>query len=349
YPSLVQMQSDFNTDATTINASVSIYVFCNAVFPLVWAPFGDIFGRRRIYILSFLISMVGSVGCALSTNVGMFIAFRAVSSMGASSVMSMGAGTLSDIYYASERGRAMSIYMAPPLLAPAVGPIIGGYMSASLGWHSVFWFVAIYGLVVWICILFFLPETWRPEKKQELPGNEKPPLTKWQTLKQVNPIHSLRFFRYGNVRLCVTFTGVCFMIFYIFNTSFTRTYTTQYHLESGTVGLCYVPYACGSFLAATVGGRAIDRFYNRSAAKAGGKGKPEMRLNLYFLGFAVFSQVAGELTYGWCTEKNLHMAIGLVCIFFIGFGIMVPNITMSTYSVDCFRSRSASITGMWSF
>lgn len=83
------MQYDLNTTDTAMNASLSVFTFATALFPLMWASFGDKFGRRPVYLVSFLISVIGSVCCALSVNVGMLIAFRAVSAIGSSSVCVM--------------------------------------------------------------------------------------------------------------------------------------------------------------------------------------------------------------------------------------------------------------------
>jgi hypothetical protein len=194
-------------------------------------------------------------------------------------------------------------------------PIIGGYMNQGLGWHSIFYFIAGYGVVVWLCILFFLPETWRPQKK--LPGSEpEKKQTVWGLLKQVNPLGSLRFLRFGNIALCCAFAGVNFLVFYLLNATFSRTYTLVYGFTSGTVGLCFLPLAAGGIIGSTLGGRLADRFYNTSRAKYGGEGTPEMRINLKVLAIALFFQLSGMIAYGWCVQKRVHEAGGLICIFF---------------------------------
>jgi predicted MFS family arabinose efflux permease len=187
-------------------------------------------------------------------------------------------------------------------------------MSQGAGWRSIFYFVAGYGAAVWLCILFFLPETWRP--KATLPGQPKEKLTTVQRLKQINPLGSLRFLQYGNIVLCCAFSGIVFMMFYLLNTTYTRTYTLVYGFSSGTVGLCYIPLAVGGMVGSTVGGRLADRFYNKARAKAGGEGTPEMRINLTVLGIALFFEFSGMLVYGWCVEKRVHESVGIICIFF---------------------------------
>ena len=80
------MQEYFETTDTLMNASLAIYIYCLAVFPLIWATFSDIFGRRPIYLISFLVAIVGMACSAISKNVTMFILFRAISAIGSSSV-----------------------------------------------------------------------------------------------------------------------------------------------------------------------------------------------------------------------------------------------------------------------
>lgn len=134
------MQLYFQTSDTAMNASLAVYTYFLAFFPLIWATFGDLFGRRPIYLVSFLIAVAGIICCSFSTNVAMFIVFRAISAAGSSSVraldstirvtltyilnrqvLSMGAGTISDIFDSHERGRAFSYYMMGPLLGPVLG------------------------------------------------------------------------------------------------------------------------------------------------------------------------------------------------------------------------------------
>lgn len=80
------MQQSLNTSDTAMNASLALFIFVTAFFPLMWAAFGDAIGRRPIYLISIFIAVLANVGCALSTNVIMLIVFRAVTGIGSSSV-----------------------------------------------------------------------------------------------------------------------------------------------------------------------------------------------------------------------------------------------------------------------
>jgi hypothetical protein len=106
------------------------------------------------------------------------------------------------------------------------------------------------------------------------------------------------------------------MFFYLLNTTFTRTYTLQYGLSSGIVGICYFPQAVGAMLGGIYGGRYSDNLYRRRVAEAGGESWPEMRLGSWLMWTSIVVEAAALIGYGWCVQKNVHFAWGLVCQFF---------------------------------
>ncbi|ORY89210.1 major facilitator superfamily domain-containing protein [Syncephalastrum racemosum] len=310
-PALIDMQEAFDTSDTAMNASLALFIFVTAFFPLIWAAFGDAIGRRPIYLISIFIAVIANVGCALSTNVVMLIVFRAVTGIGSSSVMSMGAGSISDIFEAEERGRAFAYYTTGPMLGPALAPIIGGYLNLAFGWQSNFWFLAIAFFCVWLGILCFLPETWRPKASPQasVKSGRASRKTKKASVRVINPLVAVKLLRYPNVVLVVLFSG--------FFANFSRIYTEQYKLDTGTVGLCYLPQAIGSIVGGNTGGRLSDKTYKRrihSVDKS--KIYPEMRINGPFLYFAFVLQLFAQIAYGWCIQMNVHYAVGLVCLFF---------------------------------
>ncbi|ORZ00093.1 major facilitator superfamily domain-containing protein [Absidia repens] len=296
YPAIFNIQSYFQASDILMNATISIFTFSTAIFPLFWARLGEKFGRRQVYLASFFIAIIGSVGCALAINMPMFLVFRAIAAIGSSSVMSMGAGTLGDIFDVHERGRAMAWYTAPPLLGPALGPVVGGALNQRFGWRSNFWFVVIATAIVWVSMIFFLPETSRRTPRMENSMNKK---RKWS-----NPFAALAMYKYPNISLT------------IFNTIFTRTYTQQYGMDTTATGLCYLPMACGTVIGAMVGGQWSDRMYNKQVAKADGESTPEMRLGGIVFYAGIFLQCAAFIAYGWCVQANAFWGYGLVCLFF---------------------------------
>ncbi|CAO3639519.1 unnamed protein product [Cunninghamella blakesleeana] len=338
-PALITIQKALDTNDTAMNATLSAFTFTIAICPLFWSVLGEVYGRRAVYLISFLIYVVGCVCCTLSVNIEMFIAFRVVTAIGSSSVLSMGAGTIQDVFKPTERGTAYSIYSCGPLLGPALGPIIGGYLNLSLGWRSTLAFVAIYGFIIWLFILFFLPETARP--KPTLPGQE-PVKPKFR-----NPFSALTYFRYMNVVLVTIYSGIVFLMYYLVNTTFSRTLTIQYHMDTGTIGLCYLPLAFGAMIGNQIGGRFSDYIFkkNSEAAKQNGQEVyPEMRISSGIILIAAIFASLGFIAYGWVIQYQFHYAYALICIFFLAIGLMIPTLTIATYMIDSFKSKASAVT-----
>jgi multidrug resistance protein len=111
--------------------------------PLLLAPLSEFNGRVPIYWASAMLYIGCTIGCARSTHAGMFIVFRFLGGACAASFMTCGGGTIADLLPKEERGTATAIFTAGPLLAPVIGPIIGGFVAAAWGWRWTFYLVLI--------------------------------------------------------------------------------------------------------------------------------------------------------------------------------------------------------------
>ncbi len=124
----------------------------------------DIYGRKKVYIISLIIYLLGAIVTPFSTNIGMFIFFRAVQACGGGAGQTIGAGVIADIFQVSERGTAYGFFNMGGLFGPIIGPSLGGALCEFLGWRSSFYFLCIFAIVLLTTIIFVLPETLRLEK-----------------------------------------------------------------------------------------------------------------------------------------------------------------------------------------
>ncbi|KAI1315665.1 hypothetical protein EDD11_000558 [Mortierella claussenii] len=129
--------------------------------PVFWASLCDYYGRRPIYLVSMMIFILGSLLAAISRNIWVFFVMRAIQAFGSSSVLSVGGGSLSDIFHSGERGSAFGLFYLGPLIAPMIGPIIGGVIADRAGWRSTMWLLLGTAVVAFLLVLFVLPETYR--------------------------------------------------------------------------------------------------------------------------------------------------------------------------------------------
>ncbi|KAF9158961.1 hypothetical protein DFQ26_007045 [Actinomortierella ambigua] len=160
-PAVVEVRDDLNTTAAYVSATLSVYVLVMGIMPVFWAALCDYSGRRPIYLVSMFIFTLGSLGAALSQNIGMFFAMRAIQAFGSSSVLSVGGGSLSDCFHSGERGTAFGLFYLGPLIGPMIGPTIGGLLSNAYGWRTTMWLLLATAILAFVLVLFFLPETYR--------------------------------------------------------------------------------------------------------------------------------------------------------------------------------------------
>lgn len=119
------------TNDTIVSLTVSIYLCGFAIGPMVIAPLSELYGRLVIYH-TCNISYIGFIiGCALSKNTGMFLAFRILAGCAASGPLTVGGGTVADVVPPAQRGSAMSLFFMGPLLGPVGATTLCEFYNAN--------------------------------------------------------------------------------------------------------------------------------------------------------------------------------------------------------------------------
>lgn len=143
-PGVNQAMVDFHSDNSALSSLiVCVYNVGLAIGPLILAPISEMHGRMITYHFTNVLLTLFTAGCALSPNLPCLIVFRMLAGMEASTVITLGGATVSDLFAQEERGRAMAVWTFGPLLGPAIGPVVGGYLTQYRGWRWVFWVVTI--------------------------------------------------------------------------------------------------------------------------------------------------------------------------------------------------------------
>jgi multidrug resistance protein len=143
-PSMTQVMNEFHsTNENIASFVVSVYLLGYAFGPLIIAPFSELYGRLPAYHITVLLFIVFNIACAKSLNLSMLIVFRFLTGVGGSGPLTIGPGSIADCFKQEERGKVMAIWTLPILIGPSMGPIVGGYLSDSLGWRWDFWFLCI--------------------------------------------------------------------------------------------------------------------------------------------------------------------------------------------------------------
>lgn len=162
---LPTLQSDFHASTPTIAWVVTGYLLSLAVFIPFSGWAGDRFGTKRVFMFALATFTTFSLLCGLAWNVESLIAFRLLQGVGGGMLTPVGTAMLFRAFPPSERARASALLSIPTVIAPASGPVVGGYLVEFQSWRWIFWINVPIGIAGLVVAFLFLRE-----EKQERPG-----------------------------------------------------------------------------------------------------------------------------------------------------------------------------------
>ena len=146
--------------------TLSAYLAGFALMNLFHGALADSFGRRPVVLWGVAAFTLASIGCALAQTIGQLVFFRLVQGLATGAGIVVSRAVIRDLYPPADAQRMMSQVTIFFGAAPAVAPIVGAQLYVALGWHSVFWFLAAVGALLWAANWRLLPETLHAEHKQ---------------------------------------------------------------------------------------------------------------------------------------------------------------------------------------
>ncbi len=173
YGVLPDMMTDIRLPVTKLDQAAWIdigyllgYTF---VMPLMGAV-SDVYGHRRIYIISLLIFMVGSVFVALATNLQWMVGARILQAIGGGAVVPVAMAIASDVFDGKSRAIALGIIGAAVEAGAALGPLYGAALAQFWGWQWIFWINLPISLIVILAVFLFLGPSPRARGKVDYIG-----------------------------------------------------------------------------------------------------------------------------------------------------------------------------------
>ena len=146
--------------------TLSAYLFGFAFMNLFHGALADSFGRRPVVLWGVAMFTVASAGCALSQSIEQLVFFRALQGLSTGAGIVVSRAVIRDMFPPAQAQKVMSqvtIYFG---VAPAIAPIVGGWLFVFLGWHSIFWFLTAVGGLLWFANFRYLPETLHVDQRQ---------------------------------------------------------------------------------------------------------------------------------------------------------------------------------------
>jgi EmrB/QacA subfamily drug resistance transporter len=157
-----RLQTAFGADIHSVQWVLTAYILTQGVVTPTAAYFSDTFGIKRFYIFCLAAFTICSALCGLAWSLPVLILFRVLQGAGGAALFPMSITLLFREFPPQERGVAMGFFGVPALLAPALGPTLGGYIVTFAGWQPIFYINVPIGIVAIILAMVLLRE-YRPE------------------------------------------------------------------------------------------------------------------------------------------------------------------------------------------
>lgn len=158
-PSLPAIGADFGVANAEVQLTLSVFLAGFAVSQLAYGPLSDRFGRRPVILGGLALYLLATLVCAFATDIEVLILARFFQAVGACVGPVLGRAVVRDIY-GRERAARMLSYMGMAMaLAPAFGPILGGFLEVWFGWRANFAVLGIFAVATLAGALVTLPET----------------------------------------------------------------------------------------------------------------------------------------------------------------------------------------------
>ncbi|KEF51654.1 uncharacterized protein A1O9_12289 [Exophiala aquamarina CBS 119918] len=391
FPALNPLAKDLNVSNTLINLTLTSYMIFQGLAPSFFGDFADIAGRRPAYAVCFAVYIVANIGLALQNTYPALFVLRCIQSTGSSATIAMCSAVVADVTTASERGKYMGAAYSGSLLGPAIGPVIGGVLAEFLGWRAIFWFLTILGAAFMLVRTFvdFLQSrvvTDNPKARTQVGNGSIPPKgwnmslmnylairkarriypqgqlaspedvgglsQKRQKIGFPNPLRSLYIIFEKENALLLFYNAFLFAAFYDVGAAIPSQFAEIFHFNVLQIGLCYIPFGCGSVLAAFSNGLFLDRNFARWCKHLGVKIKkgrdqdlrdfPIEKVRLQIAIPAAYCTSILVCIFGWILHVDGPLPALLVILFFTSFSMSVAFNVTTTLLVDFYPKSPAT-------
>jgi DHA1 family bicyclomycin/chloramphenicol resistance-like MFS transporter len=318
-PAFDGIQRSLGATPLEIQQTLSGYLFAFGLMFLFHGALSDSFGRKPVIIVALVVYTIASAAAALTNDVHGLIGWRVVQGLSVGAGMVVGRAMIRDLYGPEDSQRLMSTVTLFFGLAPAIAPIIGGWLFVGLGWRSIFWFLAAVGLLLVVVGWRFLPET--------LPETGRHSFHPVALLKGYEEVGINQRFLLLSLAAGFNFNG--FFLYIVSAPAFLGE-----HLKLGPqqYAWLFVPCIVGIMVGSQISGRSAGKHTAVQTLKRA-------------YGFMVFAALI-NLAYAFLAQPSIPWAVLPIAIYGVGFAMAMPSISLIT--LDLFPTRrgmAASLQG----
>ncbi|MBP6899249.1 MAG: multidrug effflux MFS transporter [Burkholderiaceae bacterium] len=314
-PAFSGIAASLSATPAQMQQTLSGYLFGFAVMNLFHGALSDSLGRRPVVLGGLVVFTLASVGCAMSQSIAALVAWRTLQGMSAGAGVVVSRAIIRDMCPPAEAQRVMSQVTIFFGVAPAIAPVIGGWLFVHADWHAIFWALAAIGALLIVLNVTMLPESLHPSQRQ--PFAVGPLLRAYRELLR-NPRFMLLVFASG-----VPFNG---MFLYVLSAP------EWLGTLLGLGPTQFFWFFCLS-IGGIMGGAALS-------GRLAGKVQPKQQIRWGFaimLGTSLVNVVANALL-----PPHPAWALWPVAVYSFGWSLMVPVVTLMVLDLAPERRGMAS-------
>jgi len=319
-PSMPEIASTFGVGLAAVQQTLTAYMIPFAVMTLWHGAISDAFGRRRVILILLGLFVGASLGCALAPSFAVLLFFRVLQGVTAGAGMVIGRAIIRDVIQGDEAQRMMALVTTIFAIAPAVAPVIGGWLHHWFGWRAVFVFMTVFATSVgWWC-WSSLPETLHVERRQ--------------------PFHPAYLARaYWSVWTSLPFVCICVATAAGFGGLFIYVVSAPVflmrHLHVSETGFLWLfgPVTLGMVSGATISGRLAGRMRPVRTA---------------MLGCTVMAVASGfNILLNFLVPPGLPWSVLPLFVYTLGMALSLPSLTI--LGLDLFPKQRGLASSCQSF
>jgi len=319
-PAFPQIQSTLHASALEVQQTLTAYMLAFAGMVLWHGALSDAFGRRNVILVALVVFAIGTFGCAAASSVHYLWVFRIMQGVSAGAGVVVGRAIIRDLYSDTAAARLLSMVTMIFSIAPAIAPVLGGWIVIFFGWRAIFLALCLFTIVLgWVCWQH-LPETVPKERRQ--PFNPRFLAGSYSAI-----FGSFLFHMKAGI------TALNFAGLFLYITASPVMLPEQLHLGPSGFAWLFVPTVAGIFLGSMAANRMAGK---KSFAKQ------------IWIGFGfMLSAVAFNVGYHLFLPPALPWTVLPMFFFTFGSSIISPGATL--LALDLFPHIRGTVASCQSF